>query len=197
MSLHRVAGVALAAVATGGLLAGCGASTGPATGPVAAGAAPVASQERHNQDDVVFLQNMLTHHLQTSTISDLAHTKATSLRVKTIAQRIKAAQDQQITRIHNMLDAWGAPDSGSSNGGHGEVPGMLTDDQIHQLKAATDNDFDQLFLQLMIDHQQGAVQMSQTEVAQGSDPQALRLAHDTIFDQQSEISQMQKLLRPT
>lgn len=197
MSLHRVVGVALAAAATGGLLAGCGAAPGPATGPVAAGAAPVASQERHNQDDVVFLQHMLTHHLQTSTISDLAHTKATSLRVKTIAQRIKAAGDQQITRIHNLLGAWDAPDSDSGNGGHGEVPGTLSDDQIQQLKAATGNEFDQLFLQLMIDHQQGAVQMSQTEVAQGSDPQALRLAHDTIFDQQSEISQMQKLLRPT
>ena len=192
MFLHRVVGVALAAAATGGLLAGCGAAPGPATGPVAAGAAPVASQERHNQDDVVFLQHMLTHHLQTSTMSDLAHTKATSLRVKTIALRIKAAQDQQITRIRNLLGAWDAPDSSS-----GEVPGLLTDQQLQQLKAATGNDFDQSFLQLMIAHQQGAIQMSQTEVAQGSDPQARRLAQDTITGQQSEITQMQKLLQPT
>ena len=196
MYLHRIVGVALAAVAAGGLLVGCGdaTATGAAPGPVAADAAPVASQERHNQDDVVFLQHMLTHHLQTSTMSDLAHTQATALRVKTIALRIKAAQDQQITRIHNLLGAWDAPESASGNG---EVPGMLTDDQIQQLKAATGNEFDQLFLQLMIDHQQGAVQMAQTEVAQGSDPQARRLAQDTIFGQQSEINQMQKLLRPT
>lgn len=196
MYLHRIVGVALAAVAAGGLLVGCGnaTATGPATGPAAADAARVASQERHNQDDVVFLQHMLTHHLQTSTMSDLAHTKATSPRVKTIALRIKAAQDQQITRIHNLLGAWDAPDSAS---GSGEVPGLLTDQQLQQLKEATGNDFDQSFLQLMIAHQQGAIQMSQTEAAQGSDPQARRLAQDTITGQQSEINQMQKLLRPT
>jgi uncharacterized protein (DUF305 family) len=194
MYLHRIVGVALAAVVAGGPLVGCGDATGPATGPVAADAARVASQERHNQDDVVFLQHMLTHHLQTNTMSDLAHTKAASLRVKTIALRIKAAQDQQITRIHNLLGAWDAPDSAS---GSGEVPGMLTDQQIEQLKAATGNDFDQSFLQLMIGHQQGAIQMSRTELAQGSDPQARRLAQDTITGQQSEINQMQKLLRPT
>src|SRR5947209_19418321 len=125
MRIHKVA---VAAVAAAGLLAGCG---GTATSPAAA--PPPAdrgvSQERHNQNDVVFLQNMLSHHLQTSTMSDLAHTKATSLRVKTIALRIKAAQDQQITRIHNLLGAWGAPDSASGSGS-GEAPGMLTDQQL-------------------------------------------------------------------
>ncbi|MDQ3824952.1 MAG: DUF305 domain-containing protein [Actinomycetota bacterium] len=195
MRIHRVAA---AAVAAAGLLAGCG---GTATSPAAAppqpaGAAPAGSQQRHNQDDVVFLQNMLSHHLQTSTMSDLAHTKATSLRVKTIALRIKAAQDQQITRIHNLLGAWGAPDSARGTGS-GEIPGMLTDQQLQQLKSSTGGDFDQLFLQLMIDHQKGAIQMSQTELAQGSDPQARRLAQDTISGQQSEINQMQKLLKPT
>ncbi|MCA1836100.1 MAG: DUF305 domain-containing protein [Actinobacteria bacterium] len=192
MRIHKVA---VAAVAAAGLLAGCG---GTATSPAAA--PPPAdrgvSQERHNQNDVVFLQNMLSHHLQTSTMSDLAHTKATSLRVKTIALRIKAAQDQQITRIHNLLGAWGAPDSASGSGS-GEVPGMLTDQQLQQLKSSTGADFDQLFLQLMIDHQKGAIQMSQTELAQGSDPQARRLAQDTISGQQSEINQMQKLLKPS
>jgi uncharacterized protein (DUF305 family) len=194
MRIHKVAA---AAVAAAGLLAGCG---GTATSPAAA--PPPAdrgvSQERHNQNDVVFLQNMLSHHLQTSTMSDLAHTKATSLRVKTIALRIKAAQDQQITRIHNLLGAWGAPDSASASGsGSGAVPGMLTDQQLQQLKSSTGADFDQLFLQLMIDHQKGAIQMSQTELAQGSDPQARRLAQDTISGQQSEINQMQKLLKPS
>ncbi|MBV8997220.1 MAG: DUF305 domain-containing protein [Pseudonocardiales bacterium] len=193
MRIHRVAA---AAVAAAGLLAGCGGTgANPAEAPPQpAGAAPAGSQERHNKDDVAFLQNMLPHHVQTGTMSDLAHTKAASLRVKTIALRIKAAQDQQTTRIRNLLAAWGAPTSADSGG---QVPGTLTDQQIEQLKSATGGDFDQLFLQLMIDHQKGAIQMSQTELAQGSDPQARRLAQDTITGQQSEINQMEKLLKPT
>ena len=98
------------------------------------------------------------------------------------------------TTSGNLLGAWGVPTSAD---GGGQVPGMLSDQQIEQLKSSNGGDFDQLFLQLMIDHQKGAIQMSQTELAQGSDPQARRLAQDTITGQQSEINQMQKLLKPT
>src|SRR2546421_8832280 len=133
MRIHRVA----AAVAAAGLLAGCGgAGTSPAEAPPQpAGAASAGSQERHNQDDVMFLQNMLPHHVQTGAMSDLAHNKATSLKVKTIALRIKAAQDQQITRIRNLLGAWGVPIP-TEGGGSGQVPGMLSDQQIQQLKSS-------------------------------------------------------------
>jgi uncharacterized protein (DUF305 family) len=196
MRIHRVA---VAAVVTGGLLAGCGGTTasGPATTTPSVGrAAPAGGQERHNQDDVVFLQDMLRHHSQTGTMSDLARAKATSLKVKGFATRIKAAQEQQITRIRNLLGAWGVQIP-AGDGGDRQVPGMLSDQQLQQLKSATGEDFDQQFLRLMIDHQQGAIQMSQTELGQGSDPQARRLAQDTITEQQGNINQMQKLVRPS
>lgn len=193
-----LAPIVAAAIAAGGLLAGCGGSTAtnPATAPPPAQRATrSANLMQHNQDDVVFLQKMLPHHVQTGTMSDLAHSKATLLKVKTIALRIKAAQDQQITRIHNLLNAWDAP--ASAGGSSDQASGMLSDQQIQQLKAATGNAFDQLFLQLMITHQQGAIQMSQTELAQGSDPQARRLAQEIITGQQVEINQMQKLIQPS
>jgi uncharacterized protein (DUF305 family) len=201
MYIRRVgwlASIVAAAIAAGGLLAGCGgATTSPATAPPPAGRAiPAASLKHHNQDDVVFLQEVLSHHVQTGTMSDLAHSKATLLKVKTIALRIKAAQDQQVTRIHNLLGAWDAPASAGGNSSD-QAPGMLSDQQIQQLKAATGNAFDQLFLQLMIIHQQGAIQMSQTELAKGTDPQARRLAQDIITGQQVEINQMQKLIQPS
>lgn len=192
MYLDRVILVAVAAVTAGGLLVGCGGSAATSP-PPSVRTTPAASLERHNQADVAFLQDMLVHHIQTGVMSDLAHSKASS-RVKTIALRIKAAQDQQITRIHNLLSAWGAP-TPAGGSGNGEVPGLLSDQQIQQLRTATGNDFDRSFLQLMISHQQGAIQMSQTQVTQGSDPQARRLAEDTIAGQQSEINQMQRLLQ--
>lgn len=194
-----LAPIVAAAIAAGGLLAGCGGTTAtsPATAPPPAGrVTPAAGLKHHNQDDVVFLQKMLPHHVQTGTMSDLAHSKATLPKVKTIALRIKAAQDQQITRIHNLLGAWDSPASAGGSSSD-QVPGMLSDQQIQQLKAATGNAFDQLFLQLMITHQQGAIQMSQTELAQGSDPQARRMAQDIITGQQGEINQMQKLIQPS
>ncbi len=50
------------------------------------------------------------------------------------------------------------------------MPGMMTGDQMSELTAATGTDFDKMFLQLMITHHQGAVQMADTKLAQGAKP---------------------------
>lgn len=192
---RRLMIAALAAAVAGGLLGGCAGSTTSSTAPVLPPGAPAAGQ-LHNPADVAFLQDVIPHHTQAITMSDLAHTKAVSPKVKAIAVRIKAEQDQQITRVHDLLGAWRAP-TPAGGSGNGQVPGMLSDQQIQQLSSAAGGEFDQMFLRLMIDHQQGAIQLAQTELAQGSDPQARRLAQDIITGQQNEVNQMQKLLRPT
>jgi uncharacterized protein (DUF305 family) len=55
--------------------------------------------------------------------------------------------------------------------------------------------FDQMIIQIMIVHHQGAVGMSQTELAQGSNPDTRTLAQQIISVKQAEISQMQNLLQ--
>jgi uncharacterized protein (DUF305 family) len=195
MHIHRLAGVVLTAVVVAGFLAGCGGTANTAPQPHGRASA-IAGQQRHNQADITFLQDLLPHHVQTGTMTDLARTKATSSRVKVLAARIRAEQDQQITRIRDLLGAWGvAIPAGAS--GNGSVPGMLSDQQMKQLSSASGNDFDQTFLRLMVDHQQGAIQLSQTELVQGSDPQAQRIAQDTVTRQQIEVNQMQKMLQAT
>ena len=68
--------------------------------------------------------------------------------------------------------------------GPGHGPGMMS--------GAT---FDRMFLQSMIVHHQGAIDMSQTELAQGSNPDARQLAQKIINTQQAEIKEMQTLLQ--
>jgi uncharacterized protein (DUF305 family) len=193
MHTHRLAGVVLTAVVVAGFLAGCGGTANTAPQPPGRATA-IAGQQRHNQADITFLQGLLPHHVQSGTMTDLARTKAVSSKVKALAARIKAEQDQQLTRIRDLLGAWGVaiPADGSDKG---SVPGMLSDQQMQQLSSASGNDFDQRFLRLMVDHQQGAIQLAQTELAQGSDPQARRIAQDTVTRQQIEINQMQKMLQ--
>jgi uncharacterized protein (DUF305 family) len=194
MHTRRMVGVVLGAVVVA-LLAGCSGTAATAPQPPSRATA-AAGQQRHNDADVTFLQDLFPHHVQTGTMTDLARTKATSSKVKALAAQIKAEQDQQITRIRDLLGAWGVPiPAGDSR--NGQVPGMLSDQQIQQLSSASGSDFDQTFLRLMIDHQQGAIQLAQTEVAQGSDPQARRIAQDTVTRQQVEVNQMQKMLQAT
>ena len=56
------------------------------------------------------------------------------------------------------------------------MPGMMSDAQMQDLTDATGADFDRLFVELMIVHHQGAIEMSDTEIAEGSHPAALALA---------------------
>jgi uncharacterized protein (DUF305 family) len=72
---------------------------------------------------------------------------------------------------------------------------MMSDVQMQQFSTSTGPAFDRMFLQMMITHHQGAIQMSQTELARGSNPAARQLAQRIITAQQAEISQTQTLLQ--
>lgn len=192
--VHSMAGVLAAAALAGALLAGCGNNTTPSPAttppPPATSGAPAAGQQ-HNQADVVFLQNMIPHHTHAIRMSEVARNQATSPQVKDLAARIEAAQGPEIQQMHELLTAWGEPAPATPGGrgpmggkGPGPMPGMMTGVA-----------FDQMFLQMMIIHHQGAIDMSQTELAQGSNPAARELAQRIITTQQAEINEMQTLLQ--
>jgi uncharacterized protein (DUF305 family) len=195
MRIHSVAGVvATAAVAAGGLLAGCGSNTNtsPATTPpLAVNSAPAAGQQQHNQADVVFIQNMIPHHAHAITMSQRARNRAAAPKVKDLAARIEAEQGPEIQQMRSLLTAWGAPAPATPGGmggmdgmGQGQMPGMMSG-----------TGFDRMFLQMMIVHHQSAIDMSQTELAQGGNPDARQLAQHIITAQQAEINEMQTLLQ--
>lgn len=184
---------------------------------------PSAPAGPHNEADVTFASMMIVHHKGAIQMADLAPTRAASSQVKDLAAKIKAAQAPEITEMSGWLAAWapgtdmnGMPMnsagpssqmSGMSGMGHADtsassittpsmstMPGMMSDQQMSQLTAASGPTFDRLFLELMITHHQGALTMSQTEKTQGSNPEARKLAGSITSSQTAEIATMQKLL---
>ncbi|HEX8628694.1 MAG TPA: DUF305 domain-containing protein, partial [Catenuloplanes sp.] len=120
---------------------------------------------------------------------------------KALAAKIKQAQAPEIEQLTGWLTSWGAPmPSAPADGGHGmpgmntQMPGMMTDKDMAGMKAATGAGFDKMFLQMMIQHHQGAVEMAKTEQQQGKDAAAKALAAKIEADQTAEIQQMQALL---
>ena len=95
-----------------------------------------------------------------------------------------------------MLETWGAPTEPSDMSGmnHGEGHGMMTDSQMAQLEQATGAEFDQLWLQMMIEHHEGAVTMAKAQLAQGNNPDAKALAQQVVETQEPEITEMQGIL---
>lgn len=196
-----IAGTALFAAV---LLAGCGGNdhSGANHDDESPTVSTSASGATFNDTDVRFAADMITHHRQAITMAQAAATRASDPRVKELAGRIEAAQDPEISTMSGWLNGWkqpvpsaeaGMPNmSGMDHGGH--MPGMMSDQEMSGLMAAKGAAFDKLFLQLMIRHHQGAIEMAGTAQAQGQDPQAKQLAAKIAADQRAEIAKMQAIL---
>ncbi len=106
-----------------------------------------------------------------------------------------------------FLKTWGEkpPQADSANNGgmhgmdHGEMrepmPGMMSRQQMQQLGQTQGVDFDRVFLQMMIEHHNGAIEMARTEQANGRNLHAIALANQIEITQAQEVQHMQQLLQ--
>ena len=72
--------------------------------------------------------------------------------------------------------------------------GMMSPEQMQQLRDAQGAEASRLFLTQMIEHHRGAIAMAKTEIQDGQSPEAIALARQIVTDQESEIARMQQLL---
>lgn len=157
-----------------------------------------------NHADVAFLQMMVPHHGQALEMARLAQRRAADPRVRSLAERIHAAQAPEILVMAAWLEEHGvevprvvdSPDSFDHEAhGHGGMAGMLTPTQMRRLAASRGPEFDRLFLRGMIAHHQGALAMAGTVSTAGVDLRVGELAADVSAGQSAEIGRMRRLLR--
>ncbi|MEV4705432.1 DUF305 domain-containing protein [Actinoplanes sp. NPDC049316] len=166
-------------------------------GMTATSGAP-ASAATFNDADVTFAQSMIEHHKQAIEMAAMADGRAADAEVKELATKVQAAQQPEIDTMNQWLTAWGKPAVMPSMSGHGtdhaSMPGMMSEQDMAKLMDAKGASFDKQFLTMMIAHHEGAIEMAQQEVAQGSNPDAKTLAQKIVADQQAEIATMKKIL---
>lgn len=150
----------------------------------------------HNAADVTFAKEMIPHHAQAIDMAKLAATRASSPRIKALAQKIETAQDPEIKILSAWLTKWGeevpATDMGSM-GGHGSMPGMMSAEEMADMEKASGTAFDEMFVQMMIRHHKGAIEMAQTEQKDGKSSDAKALAANIEKAQTAEITEMNGL----
>lgn len=138
--------------------------------------------------DISFAEEMIPHHEQAVLMSDIALTNSTSDEVLALARDIKAAQAPEI----EQMSSWQGVNP-STHMGH-MMDGMLSDEQIQQLRDSEGATFDRLFLEGMILHHQGAIKMAQ-KVTGSSNKEVAALAATIIEAQEKEIAFMQELIK--
>ena len=141
--------------------------------------------------DIMFLQMMIPHHQQAIDISNLAMKSSQDPELIELAKIIARDQAAEIKQMKAWLtDAGASEDMGHSMDGMG---GMLNDDELAALSAATGKEFDVLWLKGMTEHHDGAIHMTQMiEDAQNADIKAF--GTKVIKDQSEQIDQMKKML---
>jgi uncharacterized protein (DUF305 family) len=160
---------------------------------------------RYSQDDVDFMQAMILHHYQAVQMADLVADRTSTPDLVAIAGRIDASQADEIAFMQGWLRERGeaAPDPAADphamhhEARHEQMAGMATPAEMEALTAANGSEFDELFLGLMIEHHNGAVEMVDHLLEQGGsayDPVLYDFINDVRSEQQAEIRRMDAVL---
>lgn len=157
--------------------------------------------------DVAFMQGMIVHHQQAVDMAALVKGRTNNPDIIAVAGRIDAGQADEMKFMRNWLTERGEPLAmpamdHSQHAGHMMMPGhsmkgMASPEQMAELAASSGTAFDRLFLQLMIPHHKGALDMVEELLRQqGSayDPVMFQFTSDVNSDQKAEIERMNKVL---
>lgn len=165
----------------------------------------------HTRADVAFMQGMIHHHAQALDMTALIEARTGNSAIRQMGLRMEISQQDEIALMERWLrdrgeevPDWRAADAHAGHGGldHGAperpaMPGMLSPEQMARLEAASGEEFDRLFLELMIQHHQGALAMVQELFASpgaGQESRIFQIASEIDADQAIEIRRMRELL---
>ncbi len=168
---------------------------------------PGLGQFPYSDADVEFMSGMIPHHAQAVIMAGWAPTHGARTDVAIFCERIVVGQSDEIATMQQWLRDRGlpVPDAKSTrhkmkmNGVEHEMlmPGMMTDEQMEALDKARGPEFDRLFLEGMIRHHQGAIDMVEAlfkAYGAAQDELIYKFASDVQADQSTEIARMHKML---
>jgi len=160
--------------------------------PSIAGASTHAkSLQNLGMDEVMFAQMMIPHHKQAVSISETAIKKSQNQAILKLSQQIKGAQGSEISQMTYWLKA---TNSSMSMDHDMKMSGMLSLKELASLKSLTGAEFDRTFLDLMIKHHQGAIEMLDL-ISDSKNAEAKALSKSINSAQSREIKTMKQLLK--
>ena len=171
---------------------------------------PGLGQYPYSDADIEFMSGMIPHHAQAVIMAGWAPTHGARADVATLCGRIVVGQRDEIHLMQQWLRDRGLPVPSETdtrmhmkmNGmDHAMLmPGMLTDEEMAALDRARGPEFDRLFLEGMIKHHQGAIDMVDKlfdSYGGAQDEVIFKFANDVYVDQMTEITRMKEMLAET
>jgi uncharacterized protein (DUF305 family) len=158
---------------------------------------PTAAESEANQADIEFVQGMIPHHEGAIEKAELVEGRTDRQELIELADEIIEVQDEEISQLRGMLDRMGADemamDDDMGDMDHGDM-GMMDEADIEELRELEGDEFDRRFMEAMIVHHEGAIDMAERVLAEGQDEEVADLAAAVITAQEAEIEQMERWL---
>jgi len=154
-----------------------------------------------------FARDMSVHHAQAVEMAFTIYDKTKDPEIKSLAYDIITTQRTQIGMFSGWLQEWDLPQTTVrppmewTEHGHGQpmtsysdMPGMASDAQLAEFATLHGKAADERFLQLMIAHHRGGVEMAEAVIPLTERPEVLTLAQTIVDGQTAEIANMQQML---
>jgi uncharacterized protein (DUF305 family) len=154
--------------------------------------------------DAGFARDMSTHHDQAVQMAQVARDNSNDPAVRTMAFDIETGQLGQIGQMRGWLQVWGqTPQADIPQMAWMDhtvepgqlMPGMASTAELARLKALSGKAQDVYFLQLMIRHHKGGLEMAQYGAAHAAEPYVRDMASKIVTAQQNEVVAMEQMLR--
>jgi uncharacterized protein (DUF305 family) len=154
--------------------------------------------------DLHYIDMMIEHHRMGIDMAKMAQNKASHAELKDLATKMVEDQQKDKDQLQKWRDEWyaGKPKSdhmnmsGMSKSGHGNMKGMsgknMQQMDMSKLEAASGNQFDLTFIDMIVPHHQMAIDMSQDALKKAEHAQLKTFARTTIDKQQKEKTQLTK-----
>ena len=177
---------------------------------------PAGDPAGFNDADVDFATDMIQHHAQALVMVDLSLGRELDPEMVELTEQIRTAQAPEIEQMVGWLNDWDEPvpetsrdhanahadDHGGGDGDdHGEdsamdadMPGMQSGEELDALEQAKGEQFQTMWLSMMIEHHEGAVEMAEEVLDEGQNGEVRKLAEGIVETQTTEIETMQQLL---
>ena len=150
------------------------------------------AENEFSEQDIEFMQRMSVHHDQAIVMSDWAPERTNKSRILELADNISSVQGQE----HRQMEEW------TRKAGYevhpeieGQMAGMASEQEMERLENSTGPKFNRLYLELMIEHHVGGVEMAQKEVGNGQSQKLVEMAREMVEIQEKEIETMKNWQR--
>jgi uncharacterized protein (DUF305 family) len=149
-----------------------------------------ASAERGGSEyDLQFIDTMKSHHQTAVQMGQMAQQKASDAKIKAFGRNAADDQTREVQQMEEWRRQWypNAPDAQNM-----QLPGAasMSMDMSH-MQSMSGPAFDMMFVDMMIPHHQGAIEMSRDALQKAQRKEVRDFARQVITKQEKEITELQ------